>query len=870
MAEAQIGPVQSGKSLRTSASPPRPLKTKLGPIERMKRHLAQRPDSEHETAFNRFGLCACALLYLIGASFFGNAEAHRTLAELAVNFAIFNFFAIAIFLMILRDSGVSPLRRFVSICVDAGCVSYLIHMGDAATALFYPLLLWIIFGNGFRFGVRYLAAAAVVATFTFSAVVITTPFWRDNISLSVGLLIGQIVLPAYVSVLIRKLSEAKRQAEEANRAKTLFLASVSHELRTPLNAIIGLSELLGEMTMDEEQGDMARTIATAGRSLLNLITSILDFSQKEVTKAAEKRDDVDLFSLLANTRDMLAVQANARGLWLALHITPRTPQFIVGDRRSLEEILVNLIGNALKFTEAGHVAIFVDASETVPGEIKLRIEVSDTGIGIAIEAQAKIFESFTQADETIIDRFGGSGLGLAIVKQLVEAKGGKVGVESALGKGSTFWVELDCPVGKANAVGLPPQPHSWLLLSEDRLAATSIEELGATVVCVSSPADLLKTMKDPKWAAIHHRPVIILDQRTLGRSLEEFTRQLRGANPARAPMLIALKANASADIASRELYLTTLPRPLDTASIMNMWQHVSWSTRKKAMGMAASHACKSTLSILVAEDNKTNQKVIAKILERAGHRVQLADNGEVALEAIIDTHFDIALVDLNMPVLNGIEITKLYRFVAADRPHLPIIALTADATAEAKARCAEAGMDAVLTKPIEPTHLLQVLNEFAANLPQKDSGLVLGAAGSSGPEQIDAPDTQQDSSEAVNGPAIDTHTLEYLQRLGGKEFVSDLVDQYVSDAARMLRELSDAVAEENLPKFQDRVHALRSCSANVGAKAIYHLCLSWREIDAYDLAVRGEDHMKALEAEFAKAQSALGHYEEVDATPRGS
>jgi two-component system sensor histidine kinase RpfC len=726
--------------------------------------------------------------------------------------------------------------------------------------LFYPLLLWIIFGNGFRFGVRYLAIAAAVTTVAFTVVVMTTPFWRDNISLALGLLVGLLVLPAYVSVLIRKLSEAKRQAEEANRAKSLFLASVSHELRTPLNAIIGLSELLSEMAIDEEQGDMSRTIATAGHSLLNLITSILDFSQKEVTKSPEKQEEFDLFSLLASTRDMLAFQANARGLWLALHVTTRTPQFIISDRRSLEEILVNLIGNALKFTETGSVSVFVDAVETTPGCIKLRIEVSDTGIGIAPEAQAKIFESFTQADETIIDRFGGSGLGLAIVKQLVAAKGGQLGVESSVGAGSTFWLEFECPAAAGKDLELPPQKYPWLLLSDDGAIAPFLAQLGVAVEHTQIAADLAKHLKEKKWERAHQRPVVILDQRSLGTNLDSFARQLRGNDPAHAPTLVVLAEHPSVDIPSRELFLTYLPRPLTAGAIMNMWQHVSWNERKKALRLKGQNVKSVPLSILVAEDNKTNQKVIAKILERAGHRVRLADNGEVALEMIIDNHFDIALVDLNMPVLNGIEMTKLYRFVAADRPHLPIIALTADATAETKIRCTESGMDACLTKPIEPAYLLQVLSEFTATSSHQAAELVPTLPDLSEPrETLTAPG---DSIEKHNELALDTETLNYLQKLGGKDFVSDLLDQYVSDAARMLRELSDAVAEDNLPKFQDGIHALRSCSANVGAKAIYNLCLSWRDVDAYDLAVRGEEHMKELEAEFAKARSASEIYEE--------
>ncbi len=322
-------------------------------------------------------------------------------------------------------------------------------------------------------------------------------------------------------------------------------------------------------------------------------------------------------------------------------------------------------------------------------------------------------------------------------------------------------------------------------------------------------------------------------------------------------MLIALKEDASVDIASRELFLTVLPRPLDAASIMNMWQHVSWSKRKNLARPAEPPVSYRPLHVLVAEDNKTNQKVIAKILERAGHSVHLAENGELALEAMIDNRFDIALIDINMPVLNGIEMTKLYRFVATDRPHLPIIALTADATAEAKIRCAEAGMDECLMKPVEPDLLLQVLNKFAGS--ETDEPQAPLSKPVVGPEERRVPAELKTLSDDL---AIDPDTLAYLQKLGGKDFVAELLDQYVSDAARMLRELSHAVAEENLPAFHDRIHALRSCSANVGAKAIYNLCLSWREIDPYELALHGEEHMKELEAEFAKARGAFDLYED--------
>ncbi len=274
-------------------------------------------------------------------------------------------------------------------------------------------------------------------------VIATTPFWQAHLGLAAGLTAGLILLPLYVSTLIRKLSEAKREAEEANRAKGAFLASISHEFRTPLNAIIGLSDLIGNTRLDSEQQEMSETIGKSGRQLLALINSILDFSRAEAGRISIRAADFDLVSTLGEIRSILALEAQRKGVQLAIHCTARTPQLLVGDKHHLEEVLTNLAGNAVKFTDHGYVAIAVDSVSRDGDNVRLRFEITDTGIGISPEAQTRIFDRFTQADETIIDRFGGTGLGLAIAKQLVELQGGTIGVESIPGQGSTFWFELD-------------------------------------------------------------------------------------------------------------------------------------------------------------------------------------------------------------------------------------------------------------------------------------------------------------------------------------------------------------------------------------------------------------------------------------------
>jgi two-component system sensor histidine kinase RpfC len=264
--------------------------------------LRARPDSEHELTFNRLALSGLVLVYLATASWFGNDGAQEMLRATGVLFALYWVTSALFFVDIIARPQASPVRRGIGIFVDLGMFSYAMYAGGEATAPFFPIYLWVIFGNGFRFGVPYLAAAVVVGIAMFGAVVLTTPYWQAHQSLALGLLAGLIVLPAYAATLIRKLNAAKRQAEAASRAKSMFLASVSHELRTPLNAVIGLSDLMRDTGLDAEQRDMVETIGHSGRSLLTLINSILDLSRIEAGRMPTSSTPFDLMPLLGRIR----------------------------------------------------------------------------------------------------------------------------------------------------------------------------------------------------------------------------------------------------------------------------------------------------------------------------------------------------------------------------------------------------------------------------------------------------------------------------------------------------------------------------------------------------------------------------------------
>ena len=442
-------------------------------FRRVRAGLKRRPDSEHEMTINRFVLSGISLAYLAIASLLGSADAAVMLRETWIYFAVYDLLSLALFLHILYQPGVSVTRRLLAIVLDLGSSPTASPQVASLMAALYPIYLWVILGNGFRFGVRYLFAGSFVAVVGFGTAIAFSDFWRTHLALSAGLLAGLIVLPLYVSRLIAKLSEAQRQAEAASRAKSLFIASVSHELRTPLNAIIGLGNLLGKSDLDPKQGNMARTITTSGQSLLGLINSILDFSRVEFGVSRVAVAEFDVYASLDNVRRMLAVQLGEKKLRLSLHITPRTPRYLKGDLHALEGPLVNLVGNAVKFTSDGFVTIAADAIEGVGGKYRSGFEVSDTGIGISPEAQTRIFESFTQADETIVDRFGGTGLGLATSKQLVERAGGAIGVVSRPGVGSTFWFEIGLHPGRPPGMPVPTADPVYVLLSRDPVISST-------------------------------------------------------------------------------------------------------------------------------------------------------------------------------------------------------------------------------------------------------------------------------------------------------------------------------------------------------------------------------------------------------------
>ena len=497
-------------------------------LSELRARLGARADSEHEQAAVRVVIVAILFLYvLIHAREETDGSGHALmLVALGGGYLAISLGVLAA--IIVRPAP-SRARRILAMITDFSVLSGFMHLGGKAAAPFYAVYLWIALGNGFRYGLPYLAGSVALAALGFSAVVLTSPFWMEEWALALGLLAALVMLPGYAATLIRKLTEAKAQAEAASLAKTRFLAGVSHELRTPLNAIIGTSDLMGSTPLDADQREMVHTVKTAGTTLLALIDDILDVSRIEAERTVVDATDFDLHAALADVLAIFRPGAGERMLRLAAQIDPSVPWRLHGDARHFRQILTNLIGNALKFTQQG--AIIVRAEPGGAGGV--RVLVADTGIGIPAHLHERIFERFARADEDVNRRFGGTGLGLAISQSLAELGGGSLGVASEPGRGSTFRLEMPYPPARHPEALPPTLPRRLLVVSDDHALLHDLRHrvrAHGIVVFTADSADAARAALSRDVSTVAPL-VVIVDARGEG---ERCRRDARAAGACRA------------------------------------------------------------------------------------------------------------------------------------------------------------------------------------------------------------------------------------------------------------------------------------------------------------------------------------------------
>ena len=746
--------------------------------------------------------------------------------------------SLGIFGWIAGQPRVHPVRRLVAMVSDHTTLATLLVLGGSWGGALYPIYLWITFGNGFRFGNRYLAASAAVSVVAFAAAGWMNPFWHDHMALTIGLALGLVVLPGYVASLIRKLTVAKRNAEAANHAKSRFLATMSHELRTPLNAVIALADLLTATRLDSDQRGMVTTVANSGRSLLALINDVLDVAKIEAGKSPPDPVDFDVVAELVNSVSMLRPEADRKGLELGLLVSDTVPVRAFGDVRHFRQILLNLLANAVKFTDQGRVAIEVTARDNPAGHT-VTVFVHDTGPGIQSQDRERVFQAFTQSDETAHRRHEGTGLGLAIARQLARGMDGDLRVHATGKIGSTFALEL--PLGAC-------------------AERDSGHDHKAYPVCVSAPG---MQGPDDLYGALEAAGTTLATQGAAGAVVYDL-RQLpddgsiddpwldklaRQATRSTACIIIAAQESLSSQrlAAGFPLAVRVAPPPTPAALQRALALVVAGSARSysggpefhaSVGGRAQRHA-----TVLLVEDNPVNSMVITKILATAGYTPIAVDSGDAALDRLEVGGIDAVLMDVNMPGESGIETVKLFRFTEmGDRRRLPIIALTADATQETREACLDAGMDEYVTKPVEARRLLEVLD---AHIAAEDEEATKVGAAHPGADI---------NGHAVTGERLDPGALETLIDLDPSgAFLKEVADEFVRDAGVLTADITVACRHGEIECAGDLLHALKSAAGYAGAASIRDRAV------ALQAAVSGGRDVD-LPAEMAKIRLAADRY----------
>lgn len=776
--------------------------------------LTQEALLEYEQAVIRIFFTSLVAIYFLVHGMLNSEEGIFTTAfYLAGSYVIFSIAVLFSFAFYKKES---KIRKMITMAGDHGMTCLAMYRAGEVGAPLFTVLLWITVGYGARYGMSYLYLGMLLSSTGLLILINTTEFWLTHPIPGYGMIVTNIIIPIFVSKLLKQLSDAKAKAELADEAKGRFLANMSHEMRTPLSGIIGISKLLYKEKIPVPVKSSIATIDQSANHLLKLIDDVLNFSRIESGTLQIDNHEFDVYEAVHSVSENLRPVAESKHLGFHVFISSDVPTSLVGDSNRVKQILLNLCGNAIKFTKSGYVEIRVNALEVADTLASLRFEIIDTGIGIPKQALDRVFERFNQVDDSITRQYGGTGLGTTISKELVELMGGQIHVQSDLGKGSRFYFDLPLHLGETRIDEEYVEARCLIFSRQESLQkrlSGFASRWGMKIASTTELHEICRILVDNKDEKGY--PILLVDGSSVDGAMDDFIKYVEFGVSDDLEMILI---DTSRELVGCEGAFTAIVNDLSTPR--QLFNAIHAANRKYELPSGVtdiaspqqSHFRK--LKVLIAEDSRVNRQILEEILSSHGMEVVTAQDGDEALELFEDNTFDLAIVDMQMPNVGGLDVIREYNAGYGLFKKIPFIVLTANVSSDARLECERAGAAAYMHKPVDEAKLLKLIYQYTGEGEQAhehaesiDSGL-------------SAVDTPADQPLEILNMDVIQNLMKISKRDG---FFRELVENYLQDLRTSIEIIRQTSELGDYVRYRNEAHAIKGASANIGANEVFNI-----------------------------------------------